>query len=430
MIKKNLIALICILTIPCANANHYPAAATGNNPEKTRHVPTAAQKRQVPSATQKRQAPSATQTRQVPSATQKRQVPSATQTRQVPSATQKRQVPSATQTRQVPSATQTRQVPSATQTRQVPSATQTRHAPTATQTRQVPSATQTRQAPSATQTRHAPTATQTRNTPFVHKTRRMPRAAQTGYATTTSSHSPILWQTYHGYIPQNAFDVGPDTDGKILYACRAYFKGSVQPGKTWRGYDKCNIAYGGKEYIIKRFELMLESPSVNSDWQKNLDRAPVVIGQDTNGKALYLCKSRYLGSIQPGKTWQGYNHCNISYGGREIVQNNYKVLVSGKNHHSRNNHRAGYQCIVNFGKKLCGYHCTKSGTNAACASSPAQHCIADNFGNIQCGYNCVKSPFKVACAQKRTQNCVVNTFNEVRCGHNCRIDQFNRIQCG
>ncbi|WBV67411.1 DUF3421 domain-containing protein [Legionella pneumophila] len=52
----------------------------------------------------------------------------------------------------------------------------------------------------------------------------------------------------------------------------------------------------------------------------------MVNGKDTNGNPLFVCQSNFNGSIQPGKTWPGYSHCNISYGGREIITDNYRIL--------------------------------------------------------------------------------------------------------
>ncbi len=47
-------------------------------------------------------------------------------------------------------------------------------------------------------------------------------------------------------------------------------------------------------------------------------------GNDPNpGSPMYICRSRYQGSMQPGK-WVGGN-CNIAYGGREIVRSSYEV---------------------------------------------------------------------------------------------------------
>ena len=47
-------------------------------------------------------------------------------------------------------------------------------------------------------------------------------------------------------------------------------------------------------------------------------------GNDPNpGSPMYICRSRYEGSMQPGK-WVGGN-CNIAYGGQEIVRSSYEV---------------------------------------------------------------------------------------------------------
>lgn len=41
---------------------------------------------------------------------------------------------------------------------------------------------------------------------------------------------------------------------------------------------------------------------------------------------LYLCRAAYKGGLHPGKLFQG--HCNIGWGGKEIVLDRYEVLVS------------------------------------------------------------------------------------------------------
>ena len=280
---------------------------------------------------------------------------------------------------------------------------------------------QANQYPNAYYPQHPPRAMQAKNLPHA-------RQSNAKYPMDLSQN----FQAYRGYIPKNAYAIGHDTNGKVLFACRAHYKGSLQPGKTWHGYDNCNIGYGGKEYAIKHFEIMTQKPGLKTHWEPKGASQALTVGKDTDGKALYFCKTRFANSIQPGKTWSGYNHCNISYAGKEILQSQYRVLVVNKQHraHRRHPKNLGYRCIEHFGNSVCGYNCIKTLNHTACASSPAEHCLADNFGNIQCGFNCVKSPFKVACAPDRSQNCVVNTFNEIRCGRNCRIDQFNRIHCG
>lgn len=227
-----------------------------------------------------------------------------------------------------------------------------------------------------------------------------------------------------------ALRIGTDTDGKPLFLCLGRLLNSTQPGKTWSGYGHCNVPYGGKEYIVNDYQVPPASTFGHVFWQ-NGGGSPLQIGRDTNGNPLFLCQVYFKGSKQPGKTWPGYKHCNISYAGQEIITDNYRIL-------GQDGGQAGYQpgpnpsqqCLTGpFGNKACGFNCIKSANNVACATSPDQRCVSDNFGRIACGYGCVQSPLKAACTDRRWKNCVINVFNEIRCGKNCRIDNFNTIQC-
>lgn len=132
----------------------------------------------------------------------------------------------------------------------------------------------------------------------------------------------------HGHFDNSlahALKIGSDTDGKPLYLCLAHMFNSVQPGKTWVGSGRCNVAYGGKEYIVDNFKIPESRQFSDSSWQNNAFRA-LAVGKDTNGEPLFLCQAYFKGSKQPGKTWPGYRHCNISYAGQEIIMDNFKVL--------------------------------------------------------------------------------------------------------
>jgi hypothetical protein len=122
-----------------------------------------------------------------------------------------------------------------------------------------------------------------------------------------------------------ALRVGTDTNGTVLYLCRAKLFNSIQPGKTWAGYGRCNVPYGGKEYVVAQYMVPDQREFGNYNWERG-SRSAMQIGKDTNGNPLFVCQANFNGSIQPGKTWQGYNHCNISYGGREIITDYYRVL--------------------------------------------------------------------------------------------------------
>src|SRR6185503_10340172 len=53
--------------------------------------------------------------------------------------------------------------------------------------------------------------------------------------------------------------------------------------------------------------------------------ANAVVGGGENGYPLYVCRANYMGGVHPGKLLAG--NCNIGYGGKEIVLNNYEILV-------------------------------------------------------------------------------------------------------
>jgi hypothetical protein len=45
------------------------------------------------------------------------------------------------------------------------------------------------------------------------------------------------------------------------------------------------------------------------------------------------------------------------------------------------------ECIGNYGKKVCGYHCKEAYGDIKCATRPDYYCLAD-YGKIVCGKNC------------------------------------------
>ncbi|PJE18164.1 DUF3421 domain-containing protein [Legionella sp.] len=145
--------------------------------------------------------------------------------------------------------------------------------------------------------------------------------------------------SYNNFSFADAFQTGIDTNGKPLYLCIGKLLNSDQPGKTWEGYGRCNVAYGGKEFVVDRFEVPSRARFKGAYWQAN-PRTAIRVGTDTNGKPLFLCQAYFRGSRQPGKTWPGYNRCNISYGGREIIIDSYLVL--GANRQIQGEERHGY----------------------------------------------------------------------------------------
>jgi len=149
-----------------------------------------------------------------------------------------------------------------------------------------------------------------------------------GFIASTSWANPII----HSHEPisplTNAVRTGMD-NGHPLFLCLGRLYNSVQPGKTWAGHGRCNVPYGGKEYIVDQFSVPDQRKIGRFSWERDRQNA-LVVGNDMDHKPLFVCQSRFNGSIQPGKTWQGYNYCNISYAGREVLMNDFRVLSHPK----------------------------------------------------------------------------------------------------
>lgn len=65
------------------------------------------------------------------------------------------------------------------------------------------------------------------------------------------------WRWVRNNLPMRAWQVGRDTDGKMLYLCRARYQNSMQLGKTWAGLNGCDIGYAGREYTQRDYQVFI-----------------------------------------------------------------------------------------------------------------------------------------------------------------------------
>lgn len=133
------------------------------------------------------------------------------------------------------------------------------------------------------------------------------------------------WFRFRGFIPAGAYPGGFE-NGRPLFICQAYYNNGLHPGKFVSG--NCNITYAGHEIPQPPFRILMGN---NYRWQRvypGAIPANAVRGGYENGHPLYICRAHYLNGAHPGKVVG--NSCNIGYAGREIVLNDYKVLVYGR----------------------------------------------------------------------------------------------------
>lgn len=72
---------------------------------------------------------------------------------------------------------------------------------------------------------------------------------------TRRNHDAGFWRWAQFYLPQRAWRVGRDLDGRPLYACRARLHGGLYVGKTWKGAHHCVVSPGHFAQRIKRYQV-------------------------------------------------------------------------------------------------------------------------------------------------------------------------------
>lgn len=69
----------------------------------------------------------------------------------------------------------------------------------------------------------------------------------------------------------------------------------------------------------------------NADWASTnsgyVPSGSFISGHESDGEALYACRSNYRGGLHPGKVRSEFGACNISWGGREIPRSGYETYV-------------------------------------------------------------------------------------------------------
>ncbi|MEZ4630710.1 MAG: DUF3421 domain-containing protein [Deinococcales bacterium] len=122
-------------------------------------------------------------------------------------------------------------------------------------------------------------------------------------------------------LPRNAV-IGGQEAGQSLYICRANYDDGVFPGKVVG--PSCKIGYAGGEISVVGYQVLVGEGGTWAKPEITLEGA-LVVGQDKRGNQQILCRANFRG-IHPGRVVE--NRCNIAYGGRELVVEDFEVLYS------------------------------------------------------------------------------------------------------
>jgi hypothetical protein len=132
-----------------------------------------------------------------------------------------------------------------------------------------------------------------------------------------------------------AIALGHESNGTPTYTCRVYAHNGLQLGKLHVGFTGCFVPYGGKEEIYTGYEVLIRDNAPGRIDYVPVQTAPglyppasLIGGYDTDGQPLYMCIGSVAGDMAPGKTRRNWNVCSVSWGGSEILTNNYQVVTA------------------------------------------------------------------------------------------------------
>ena len=117
------------------------------------------------------------------------------------------------------------------------------------------------------------------------------------------------------------------------YVIRANYEGNMHPGAYNATTKKATIALGGKAVVVTNFEFLTGKSTdfewVTDDSESNTKFLPSIVSTGAeNGNKLIPCVGLAEdGKWYLGKTWVGYDQCNVPYKGTEALLPKYKILV-------------------------------------------------------------------------------------------------------
>ena len=160
------------------------------------------------------------------------------------------------------------------------------------------------------------------------------------FCLTNFTFAQTYWVTSSS-VPADAIVGGQDGEGRPLYVCHGGTAEGygLQPGKYEPELSGCDFGYDGREVTVPDFQYLVSSWKSESGGSIPSN---AVVGGCTNQPGrkadwvgvrrpdYYYCRATIPGhsDLQPGKIQPGYTGCHVSYGGRELIETSYQVMVA------------------------------------------------------------------------------------------------------
>lgn len=137
-----------------------------------------------------------------------------------------------------------------------------------------------------------------------------------------------------GQVPPGAQPHGREGDGTQLFVARSPgntipnpIRG-IHPGKVRPGFGGAFIPLGGKEVLVKAYEVLVEAGTWIAGSNGQIPDGAIVCGREESGEPLFVARADFNGGVHPGKIRFDFRGAFISFNGKEVLVPNYEVLVS------------------------------------------------------------------------------------------------------
>ena len=135
-----------------------------------------------------------------------------------------------------------------------------------------------------------------------------------------NSHTPSnAWSQ----IVKNGKVIGGYSNGTNYHVCQGFSTtDGVLPGETWPGNDYCMIGNAGNLERASKFNFL--DSKRNLFWSKY--PAKKIVGGKQSGTDQHVCRGRVNQDMHIGRTWSGYDKCNVGLNGVETPLSDFEFL--------------------------------------------------------------------------------------------------------
>ncbi|XP_062548425.1 uncharacterized protein LOC134213404 [Armigeres subalbatus] len=135
----------------------------------------------------------------------------------------------------------------------------------------------------------------------------------------------------NGAVPQKAFQASVNgSNHQRYYIGRAYYEGSVTPGRVDIKRKACSIPWGGDERLRNVYEVLCTPGQFVRVTEENTETLLLAssAGISEEGEPLFIGRVEHKGEFIYGKVQRSHGVCYIAYEGKELGFKTYELFVA------------------------------------------------------------------------------------------------------